>query len=118
MWNLGRQIRRFLQLFVQGEPREIIRSETRNSPVLVSENKAKIVRLSDEANDNRFNSPLGSLRHAIEDIEDGVFDPNRLIVIALNNRDDGYNHKTYMANISRSQSIALLESVKFDLLGD
>ena len=54
-------------------------------------------------------SVLDALRSAISDIESGAISPNKLIVLMLDDRDDGYRVSFEQAGMSCSEMLSLAE---------
>ena len=77
----------------------------------------KVVRLADAApEDNRRLTVLDTLKTALIDVTTGEEFANRCVVILLDDTDDKFSATTYYANISRAQTVALLEHVKLRAL--
>lgn len=72
----------------------------------------KVTRLADVKNDNRFITPIDTLKDAITDIESGEKNPNKLMVLMLNDMNGKYDVNFYCSNLRASEVVALFEIEK------
>ena len=77
---------------------------------------SKVVYLSDVVEDNRFTPPVQLLHETIQEIEDGVCTPNKLVILMLDSTDEKYNVSYRMSNIRFSEVVSLLEVGKSSFL--
>ncbi|MGE0190322.1 MAG: hypothetical protein AB7G80_09885 [Dongiaceae bacterium] len=67
-----------------------------------------VINMGEACNDNTFISPAKALQDALNDLC-GETDPcDRILILALNDKDDEYRIRYYAANISGIRMLALI----------
>lgn len=72
----------------------------------------KVTKLGSYANDGTMFSPLDTLEECRKDIKAQMVDPNKLLIISLDDRNGAYSTAFWQAGMSYSQMVALLEVMK------
>lgn len=81
---------------------------------------ADIHHIGNLRNDNTLISPLETLEDVKRSIEAGKINPDKLIVLSLQTEDEEgegmYKVNFFMSNLRVSESVALLETAKADMV--
>jgi hypothetical protein len=80
--------------------------------------QTKILSLAEQTEDALFYTPLMVLEDAIKDIKEGRRDPNKILIIMLDDRDNRYKTTWYNGGMSFSRMLALVEVFKARLIKD
>ena len=75
-----------------------------------------VKRLFENSNDSTLLTPRQVLEIAIDDIDNGVWDPNKLLVVSLNDLDDNYIINWSQSNMKTAECISLCECAKTTFL--
>lgn len=68
----------------------------------------KIIHLAEVKNDNSLITPESALRDALEDLREGKFKCNKMLIICLDDEDDNYCVRHFISNLRCSETLALL----------
>jgi len=71
----------------------------------------KIINLGIEANNGKMMSPIDQLKEAIADIEAGHIDPDQILILSVNTKDQ-FSVNFHQAGMKMSECLALCEVAK------
>jgi len=73
---------------------------------------------ADRENNNSLLSPIECLEDAAEDLRAGIKTPDKLLVLGLDTKEDGYRLSFWACNLRSSEIVALCEAMKMRVIRD